>query len=172
MVLHSAEDCNEVGNAFLYMLSTIENSLDKGIWHAYYLWYHPSVKNPGISYSEFPILIPGSRVIFTWSLLHYSYYEGLDPYLLSMAPFWHHMVSLLDTQDQPMALSPLIDYQGCVSTYIPLHTCTNSTEQYIRLALQPVSITNYLVLVPSSSQLWAHSHYAQVALHRNQDTCS
>ena len=134
-----------------------------------------SVGNPGISYSDL-ILIPGSRVIFSWSLLHYSYYEGPDPYLwrcydimgldsylLSMVQELHHMISLSRYTLLANGLYPSYRLSGlCIRLYPTSHTCTNSTEQYIRLALQPVSIRNYLILVSSSSELWAHSHYAQI----------
>ena len=139
-----------------------------------------SVRNPGISYSDLLILIPGSRVISIWSLFMLFILRRSRP--LSMTSLWHHgsrLLSLIsylwrhsdtiwyhyrDTPYRPMAFTPLISYQGCVYayTYLTAQHVQTGTEQYIRLALQPVSITNYLVLVPPSSELWAHSHYAQV----------
>ena len=122
-----------------------------------------SVGNPGISYLDLLILIPGSRVISIWSLLHYSYYEGPDPYLLSMAQFLHHIISFLQYTLSANGLYPSSLLSGlCIRIYLTATHVQTDTGQYIRLALQPVSITNYLVLVPPSSELWAHSHYTQV----------
>ena len=126
--------------------------------------------------SDLLILIPGSRVISMWSLLRYSYYEGLDPYLwrhydimgldsylLSMGSFWHHMIPLLRYTLSANGLYPSYQLLGlCIHIYLTAPHVQTDTGQYIRLALQPVSIMNYLVLVPPSSELWAHSHYAQV----------
>ena len=141
-----------------------------------------SVENPGISYSDLLILIPGSRVICTWSLLCYSSYEGLDSYLwhhydiisldaylLSMASFWHHMIPLLGYTILANALYPSYWLSGlCISLYLTAYTCTNSTGQYIRLALQPVSITkvliNYHLLIPSSLSSETHFHSISLLL--------
>ena len=52
-----------------------------------------SVGNPGISYSNLLILIPGSRVIFTWSLFTLFILRRSRP--LSMTVLWHHGFRLL-----------------------------------------------------------------------------
>ena len=39
----------------------------------------------------------------------------------------------------------------CIQLYLTALHVQTSTRQYIRLALQPVSIMNYLVLIPPSS---------------------
>ena len=52
-----------------------------------------SARNPGISYSDLLILIPGSRVIFTWSLFMLFILQRSRP--LSMMSLWHHGSKLL-----------------------------------------------------------------------------
>ena len=51
------------------------------------------VRNPGISYSDLLIQIPGSRVIFTWSLFTLFILQRSRP--LSMMSLWHHGSRLL-----------------------------------------------------------------------------
>ena len=51
------------------------------------------VRNPGISYSDLLILIPGSRVIFTWSFFTLFILWRSGP--LSMMWLWHHGSRLL-----------------------------------------------------------------------------
>ena len=52
-----------------------------------------TVGNPGISYSDLLILIPGSRVIFTWSPFMLFILQRSRP--LSMMSLWHHGSRLL-----------------------------------------------------------------------------
>ena len=74
-------------------------------------------------------------------------------FMASIAPSWYQLLSYSSTL-WANGLYPSYHLSGlCISLYLTAHTCTNSTEQYIRLALQPVLITNYLVLIPSSLQL-------------------
>ena len=130
-------------------------------------------------YSWYQILEPlyhgpfyAIHIMKAWTLIYdvtmTSWVQTLISYL------WHHSDIIDKDRYRYMLLAnglyPSYCLSGlCISLYRTAHTCTNSTEQYIRLALQPVSIMNYLVLIPSSSQLWDHSHYSQAILYHNQD---
>ena len=139
------------------------------------IWVRVGVENPGISYSELLFLIPGSRAITSWSFyaIHITKTWTLI-YDVTMTSWVQTLIygTILTPYDTIIrytisanSLIPSYWLSGlCISLYRTAHTCTNNTGQYIRLALQPVSITNYLVLVPSSSLLWDHSHSISLLL--------
>ena len=64
------------------------------------------------------------------------------------------MIPLLQYTLSANGLYPSYQLSGlCIRIYLTAPHIQTGTEQYIRLALQPVSITNYLVLIPPSSVL-------------------
>ena len=164
-LIFSTKNCMSTGRYLTISLTKFVNM--KSLTH---------VGNPGILIQ---ILLSWYQVLESFShdlLLCYSYYEGPDPYLwrcydimgldsylLSMAQYLHHMIPLLRYALSANGLYPSYQLSGlCIRIYLTALHVQTSTEQYIQLALQPVSIMNYLVLIPPSSELWAHSHYAQV----------
>ena len=122
--------------------------------------HHRIVRNPGISYSDLLILIPGSRVINTWSL--FTLFILRRSRSLSMMSLWHHRSRLLSLI-YGIILTPY-------NTIIRIHHIS-------QWPLSLLSIIRAVYLFISScthmyKQYWAVYKTGLTASHNNKLSCS